>query len=120
MLDPYAPVAVKVQLPDGINVPPPSKGLAPIDPQTNPPALMGCLSSLVDAFDWEGSSAPGTPLSKTLVVEVDVPSFLGNPSVPESNRGDSLPPTEPWSRQKTMLPAPVPMCLTGRHFKDQR
>jgi len=90
MLDPYAPVAVKVSLPEGMNVPPPSKGLAPVDPQTNPPALMGCLSSLVDSFDWEATSPPATPLSKTLVVEIDVPSFLGNTSVSESNRGDAL------------------------------
>jgi hypothetical protein len=103
MLDPYAPVAVKVQLPEGINVPPPKKGLATIDPQINAPALMGCLSSLIDSFDWEGSLSPGTPLRKTLVLEIDVPSFSGNTSVSASRRGESITECNPnkscWQRQ---------------------
>jgi hypothetical protein len=103
MLDPYAPVAVKVNLPEGINVPPPSKGLAPVDPQTNPPALMGCLSSLVDGFDWEGTSSPETPLSRTLVVEIDVPSFSGNPSVSASNRGEGTKQRKPRGDMHTIL-----------------
>ena len=76
MLDPYAPVATRVQLPNGVNVPPPKKGLPSSDAQTNPPALMGCLSSLSrENFDWGDSKSPKTPLAETLVLELDVPSL---------------------------------------------
>lgn len=77
MLDPYAAVAARVQLPAGVNVPPPKKGLPSSDSQSNPPALMGCLSSLTAAssFDWSPSSRPKTPLAETLVVELDVASL---------------------------------------------
>lgn len=77
MLDPYAKIATKVQLPSGVNVPPPKKGLPSTDAQTNPPALMGCLSSVTDAsaFDWGQSSSPELPLAETLVLELDVASL---------------------------------------------
>ena len=77
MLDPYAKIAAKVQLPSGVNVPPPKKGLPSADSQTNPPALMGCLSGITNtsAFDWGQSSAPRTPLAETLVLELDVASL---------------------------------------------
>ena len=79
MLDPYAKVAVKVQLPSGVNVPPPKKGLDSADSQTNPPALMGCLSGVTDAsrFDWGQSSSPDLPLPNTVVLELDVASLPG-------------------------------------------
>ena len=80
MLDPYAAVAAKVQLPDSMNVPPPRKGLAPTIGQSNPPALLGCLSALLDSFDWEGTRRPRTMLEDSLVLELDVPSFTSGPN----------------------------------------
>lgn len=80
MLDPYAKTAAKVQLPSGVNVPPPKKGLPAADSQANPPALMGCLSGITHEsnFDWGQSSSPKRPLAETLVLEVDVASLPGN------------------------------------------
>ncbi len=79
MLDPYAKIASKVQLPGGVNVPPPKKGLPSADSQANPPALMGCLSGIARApgFDWGQSSSPNTPLAETLVLEIDIASLSG-------------------------------------------
>lgn len=84
MLDPYAPVATRVYLPNGVNVPPPKKELTSSDSTSNPPALMGCLTSLVPALESQRSQmkGPKTPLAETLVIELDVPSLPG--------KGDSL------------------------------
>lgn len=90
MLDPYAPVATAVLFPEGVNVPPPKKGLkAETTAGANPPALVGCLSFLVDSFDWEASERPNTPLEDTLVLEIDIPSFDGGPdsSIPADQQG---------------------------------
>ena len=93
MLDPYAAVAAKIQLPDSMNVPPPRKGLAPTIGQSNPPALLGCLSALLDSFDWGGTRRPRTTLEDSLVLELDVPSFTSGPdadgAVPPEHRGAS-------------------------------
>lgn len=90
MLDPYAPVVAKVQLPEGVNVPPPKKGLSSTDTRGNPPAYMGCLSSLSEAkFDWGKAKQPKTPLSETLVLELDIPSFPGNSNSPHQGGSKS-------------------------------
>ena len=87
MLDPYAPVAVMMPLPEGVNVPPPNKGL-PSGPKDNPPALLGSLAYLLDDFDFEDSARPATPLEHSLVLEVDVASLQGgDSSLPAENRG---------------------------------
>lgn len=57
MFDPYAATLASVQLAEGVNVVPPKKaaGLP-----SNPPAMMGCLVSLVEEFDF-GSSKRCSP-----------------------------------------------------------
>ena len=53
MFDPYAAALTAVQLPEGTNVVPPKAGACGGgEPSGNPPATMGCLSALADAFDW--------------------------------------------------------------------
>ena len=88
MLDPYAPIATKVLLPNGVNVPPPKKGLPQSSLQSNPPAMMGCLASLLESFDWGASKRPWTPPSQNLVLEVDVPSLPGQDG--SEHQGDPL------------------------------
>lgn len=56
MFDPYAAALAPVQLPEGYNVVPPREGQNGAPYTKNPPALMGCLSSLLEDFD-SGSSA---------------------------------------------------------------
>jgi hypothetical protein len=55
MFDPYAAALVPVQLQEGFNVVPPREGQNGAPRSDNPPALMGCLGSLLDDFDF-GSS----------------------------------------------------------------
>ena len=75
MLDPYAHVAGKVYLPEGVNVPPPSKGIEKTEQNVNPPAYMGCLGALAVDYDWEETRPPRTPLEQTVVLELDVLRF---------------------------------------------
>lgn len=89
MLDPYAQIATRVQLPEGVNVPPPKKGSAANDAKGNPPAFMGCLASLSAAeFDWGKSRQPKTRLSQTLVLELDIASLPNSSSC--SHRGQQV------------------------------
>ncbi len=55
MFDPYATALAPVQLQEGYNVVPPREGQNGAPYTKNPPALMGCLSSLLQDFDF-GSS----------------------------------------------------------------
>lgn len=87
MLDPYAPVATKVQLPDGVNVPPPNKGLAP---GSNPPALLGSLGFLLDEPPLHGER-PGLCLEDVFVMELDVPSFHGSEHMPVATHNQGKP-----------------------------
>lgn len=86
MLDPYAPIATKVLLPNGVNVPPPKKGLPQSTSQSNPPAMMGCLASLQDTFDWGTSKRPRISPTENLTVELDVASLPGKPDSPNQGK----------------------------------
>ena len=55
MFDPYAPAVAAVQLQEGYNVVPPREGQNGAAYKNNPPAMMGCLASLLEDFDF-GSS----------------------------------------------------------------
>ena len=62
MFDPYAAALTTVQLPEGTNVVPPKAGAATANGNSassagggNPPATMGCLCALAEAYDWGGS-----------------------------------------------------------------
>lgn len=87
MLDPYAQIATKVYLPEGVNVPPPSKGLPSSDPLSNPPAYLGSLSALTTEFNWHGIQPPQTPLESSVVVELDVSRFAQGDQVSPPNQG---------------------------------
>lgn len=68
MFDPYAAALTAVQLPQGTNVVPAKAGAAANGSNgasaagSNPPATMGCLCALAEAFDW-GASQRCAPLS---------------------------------------------------------
>ena len=53
MLDPYARAAAWARLPEGVNVAPPRPGAGELDALEEPPALLGCLGSLVPSSEEE-------------------------------------------------------------------
>ena len=62
MFDPYAPALVAVQLQEGYNVVPPREGQNGAPYTNNPPALTGCLSALLEDFDFGSSQRSATDL----------------------------------------------------------
>ena len=55
--------------------------------ESNPPALLGSLAYLLDDFSFAGTSRPATSLERTVILELDVPSFATGPRVPPENIG---------------------------------
>ena len=102
MLDPFARAAAWARLPEGVNVAPPRPGARELDPLEEPPALLGCLGSLVmsseDDDDEEEESRQRLGRrrrrrrddDRTAVLEVDPrspSSIASSPLVPEEHRG---------------------------------
>jgi len=100
MLDPFARAAAWARLPEGVNVAPPRPGARELDPLEEPPALLGCLGSLVfsneeeEEEDLEEENRRRQRRrrdDRTAVLEVDPrsPSSLAfSPGVvPEQHRG---------------------------------
>lgn len=90
MLDPQAPLALPVPLPEGANLLARTGRRASRPEQA--PALLGSLACLLDAFDFgREHRRPRHPLQRTLALEVDVPSFSVGPAaekaVPPEHRG---------------------------------
>ena len=98
MLDPFARAAAWARLPDGVNVAPPRAGAGELDPLEEPPALLGCLGSLVVDDEGEGGLQEESRRrlrrrrsdDRTAVLEIDprsTSSIAFSPSVPEEHRG---------------------------------
>jgi hypothetical protein len=77
MLDPYATVAARVELPDGVQVVPPNLAKRLSDGGGFRPgtALLGGLAALLEDFDWRGAARPRLPMEATSVLELDPVSF---------------------------------------------
>lgn len=100
MLDPYARAAAWARLPEGVNVAPPRAGARELDPLEEPPALLGCLASLVADSEDEMEEMEEESRrrlrrrddDRTAVLEVDPrsPSSIARSPlsvVPEEHRG---------------------------------
>ena len=66
MFDPYAAALFPVQLPEGYNVVPPREGQNGAPYTNNPPALTGCLSSLLEDFDFGSSQRSAMQIPQNL------------------------------------------------------
>ena len=93
MLDPRAPLAARVALPQGVHLTA-RTGKAASRPG-DAPALLGSLASLIDDFDFGSDhQRPRHSLQRTVVLEIDVPSFSTGPgaekSVPQEHQGVPL------------------------------
>jgi len=77
MFDPYATALAPVQLQEGYNVVPPREGQNGMPYTKNPTALMGCLSSLLQDFDFGSSHRSVTQFAKGIPLR----SACGNLSI---------------------------------------
>lgn len=98
MLDPHAPLATHVALPQGTHLAA-RTGRAAGRPGDSP-ALMGSLAALLDAFDFgREHRRPQVPLQRLVALEIDVPSFSAGPQaghgVPAEHQGGLLQDVQP-------------------------
>ena len=90
MLDPYAPLATQVKLPEGVHLTA-RTGKAATRPG-DAPAILSSLACLLDEFDFgQDHQRPRHSLQHTVVLELDVPTFTSGPAaqqaVPQEHRG---------------------------------